>query len=142
MSDLGTGLRTWALTKPAITDLIVARWYPDELPQGATVPAVVYELISGDEEGHLGGRVEVSHVRMQLDAIALTRTAAVALADAIRGNDTTPGLSGFRGNMGSVFIEGVSVASGLRCSTEELESGSDRRYRIASRDYLISFQDA
>lgn len=138
MADLGEALRSWALTKSEITDLCGSRWYPDVMPQGATLPAVVVEIISSDEEGSLDPNdgVGLTHARVQIDAVATRRAAANALANAIRNL-----LRRFRGNMGGVFVCGVSVVGGLRTDTVELGEGSDERYRLASRDYLISFDD-
>lgn len=140
MSDIGVGLRAKLIGTTAVAAILGTRVYPDRLPQGCTLPAAVYYLISGTEEGSLTGVVGLVHARIQVDAYATTRLAANALADLIRS--TLADASGSRGTWGTVGVSGCSVAGSVRYDTQPLANGSDDPQYLTSRDFLVSFQDA
>jgi hypothetical protein len=47
MSDIGVGVRTYLVSKSSVTDLVSTRVFPSVLPQAATLPAVVYTVVTG-----------------------------------------------------------------------------------------------
>lgn len=135
MSDIGAATRAKLLATSGVSTLLGARVYPDRLPQGATLPAAVYHLISLQEEVDLAGLTGVGHARVQVDAWAATRLAANALALAIRDALAT---SGGRGTWGTVYVSGC-VPTNERYDTQEQGDGSDEPRYITQRDFLISF---
>jgi len=137
MSDIGVALRTKLLSVQAVSDLVGTRVYPDQLPQGATLPAAVYHKISGVDEADLAGIVQLQHGRLQIDAYASTRLASDALATAIR--NAICDASGSRGTWGSVSVSACTPAGGPRDDTQPLDDGSDEHQYISIRDYLISY---
>lgn len=67
-----------------VTDLVSTRIYPDQAPQKATSPYVVFQLISGEHlESHQGGSQLVFR-RFQFDGWAGTRLLAEQIREAIR----------------------------------------------------------
>lgn len=82
------------------------RVYPMRLPQGSSLPAIVYREISPGIEYTQGGQSGVSEPRYQLDCWGADELAAKLLAFYV-----TSALSGYKGAMGSeqvqaTFIEG------------------------------------
>lgn len=69
-----------------LRSLISARLYPDVLPQGATLPAVVYQRISTPRQHTFGAGcpVAVSRPRLQYACWAATPAAALAVCEALR----------------------------------------------------------
>jgi len=58
--------------------------YPDEIPQGVTMPAVSYEIVAGVPEGVMNGAPVADDMRIQINAYANDdRDAARALSEAI-----------------------------------------------------------
>ena len=64
MSSIDAALRAKLAATSAVTALVSTRIYPDELPQGSTLPAIRYSLISDVPDRHVPGfreaRVQVS----------------------------------------------------------------------------------
>lgn len=93
-------LRAYLIAVAPIAALIGDRVFPQQLPQGATLPAVTYQRIAGqsmiDHEGDAG----LGRARIQIDCWGPTGNTgyqqSVDLAETIRA-----ALSGYRGPMGS-----------------------------------------
>jgi len=81
-ATLFTALTTYA----GLSTLIAARLYPDAVPQGATLPCIVYQRISTPRTQVLGSTqaVAVSRPRFQFSCWALTASGALAVADQLR----------------------------------------------------------
>jgi len=137
MADIAKAIRTHLLTVSAVTDLLVARVYPDKLPQGATLPAAVLHVISGSDESDLGGLVGVAHSRVQIDAYASTRLAASSLATAIRDALAAQGVT--PATWDSVSVSACLSAGGPRTQHRSLSRGDDEDQYITMRDYQISY---
>lgn len=73
-----------------------SRIYPNELPQGATLPAIKYFQVSDPPEHTHDGRSGLRHPRFQLDCYADTYLKAQQLA-----GQAITALDGYRGQMGS-----------------------------------------
>jgi hypothetical protein len=136
MADVGAACRTKLVGTSAVAAILGTRIYPDQLPQGATLPAAVYYGISGTDEPLLSGLAGFAEERVQIDAYASTRLAANLLAIAIRDALTS---SLGRGTWGTVHVSGCVPEGGERYDTQGLGDGSDERQYITSRDYLIYF---
>lgn len=82
----------------------VWRIYPLAAPQGAAMPLITYQKISGPRE-HTHDRVgDLARPRFQFMAIASTYGAAKALINAVRTS-----LDNFRGTTSGVVIDAVQV---------------------------------
>jgi hypothetical protein len=60
------------------------RLYPDVIPQGAALPAAVYQGVGGAPANTLADRAPADYVRMQIWSWALDADTANALAEAFR----------------------------------------------------------
>lgn len=76
-------MRTAILALPAVAALIGTRCYPVTLPQGATLPALTYAVISGVGESDTQSGPGVQRRRIQFDCWAATYGEACSLADAL-----------------------------------------------------------
>lgn len=72
-----------------------SRIYPNELPQGVTLPAIRYFQVSDPPEHTHDGRSKLRHPRFQLDCYADTYLKAHQLAEQV-----VTALDGYRGQMG------------------------------------------
>jgi hypothetical protein len=129
-------LRTYLLADTAVAAAIGARMYADALPQAATLPAVVYQVISRTHVQHLKGITTAGTVRVQLDCYADTRLTADAVAEAIVGRlrtlAATPAAIGAGSYVGDLEIQGPrSEATGPA-------DGSDEWVYSSSMDVLLN----
>lgn len=136
MADIGVALRAKLATDGTVPGLVSARIYPHRLPQGATLPAVVYHRVGGADEAGLDGLHGICHQRLQIDCYAATRLVADQVATAVR--DAIAGDSG-RGTWGTVFVCGVTPQGGPRDDEQTKGDGSDDPMQIVIRDYLVSY---
>ena len=102
--------------------------YPRKLPQGPTLPALVYQRIDTRRLHDLDGPDGLPRPRVQITAWASSVGAAWALADAVRGR-----LDGYRGAWGDVTIGSCLCAGEL-----DLDDPETGRAGVA-QDYLIQF---
>jgi len=84
MSDIDALLVARLKTYPGLLALVNQRVYPLVLPQKPTLPAVVYQRISGPRDHTHNGPVGIAQPRYQVTAWAETPTAARAVATQIR----------------------------------------------------------
>jgi hypothetical protein len=76
-------LRMLLLGQPALAALLGERVYPVTLPQGATLPAITYQVISGAGEGDGHTGPGLSRRRYQFDCWAATYGQAADLGRAL-----------------------------------------------------------
>jgi hypothetical protein len=100
--------------------IISGRMYREVLPNGATLPALLYQIISGRPYLAHDGDTGVSRPRYQLSGLAADPGTAETLMDAVR-----TAYSGYRGTAGSRKIGGIIVDE-MR-SIPERETGTFRR---------------
>jgi hypothetical protein len=89
-------IRTRILAITAATAIVGARVYMLTFPQRPTLPAVRVQRVSDSEEMQLRGTGGSIVARVQVDSVALTREAAVALDEAIAGDGAGSGLIGWQ----------------------------------------------
>lgn len=71
---------------PAVAALVVGRVFPQVLPQGVTMPALRYVVVSDVPQNSLGGfTAGLRNVRVQVDAFSKKYLEAQTLADAVVG---------------------------------------------------------
>ncbi len=84
MSDPVTALRAYLLTVSDVTDECGTRVYYNNLPQGATLPAVVLELTASEvADRHLVATGTLYNSQVSAHCYAGTHAAAVTLGDAV-----------------------------------------------------------
>ena len=84
MADIGVGLRTYLLTKTAITDLVGTRVYPSVLPQNAEVPAIVYDVMGGSPDDVLSGSSGSYRAVVDVECISENHITSNDIAEQIR----------------------------------------------------------
>jgi hypothetical protein len=84
MSDIGVGIRTYLLTKTAITDIVGTRIYPTILPQNATLPAIVFDVFGGTPDDVLTGSSGSFRAVVDLECISANHITSNDLAEQVR----------------------------------------------------------
>lgn len=135
MADGNTALYTYLQTKTGVTNLISTRMYPDELPQGHTLPCIVYRVISKNPEHDFGGTSPLTRYRFQLDSYATTRLGADALALAVWN-----AMDGYRGTMGTENAQTCHMDNERSDVDAAIDATDVARY-ITMQDWLIAFTD-
>lgn len=82
-ANLTTALRTRLLEDATLRDLVGDGVYPDLVPQGATLPAVRYEVLSDRRLPTLEGQSTLRQARVQMDAVATSRAVADRIGQAV-----------------------------------------------------------
>lgn len=137
MADVAIALRSFLLSKTAVTDIISQRLYTDELPQSATIPAVVMSKLYTVHDHALSDFAGLAHSRIQCECYAATRIAANALAEALRGS----GIITQKGTVSDVDIRGARIEEGMSYKTDPPTDGSaDSRY-VSVLDFVIDFTE-
>lgn len=84
MSVIEEALHYLLKNNAGVSALVTARIYPTVAPQNVTLPAIVYQRISGVREHTHDSAGDLARPRFQFAALATTYSAAKALANAIR----------------------------------------------------------
>jgi len=125
------GIRYILINDTDVAALISARVYPMLMPQGYTLPAIVYQRISVDRPHTLDqGPVGRAIGRFQVDCYAETYAAVNELANKVR-----LALDGFKGDMGS---QSVSVGGIHLMSDRDLFEEATEIYRV-THDYFVPY---
>lgn len=99
---------TYILTLTSITDIIAARIYYQKLPEFPTLPAIVYNRISGPRSRTHDGDSNLSKPRIQYSIWAESDTSVMALADAFEDE-----FKSFSGTAGSSTVYATIVENRL-----------------------------
>ena len=97
-----TGLRTHLIADAPVTALVVARIYPDILPQKPTYPALTFEIISDIPYRALAGDSSREVVRARIHCWAKTAAGRDDLSRKVR-----TALADFSGLMGTTAVSSV-----------------------------------
>lgn len=102
-----TDLRTFLLGDATLASAVGGtRIYPLAIPQGGTIPAIVYQRIVTDRGYAHDGQIPLAVPRVQLSVWANTPTAAWSLAELVIDR-----LTGYSGDMGSTEVGLVRVVN-------------------------------
>lgn len=105
----------------AVAAVVDDRIYPIVLPQGAMLPAIVYQRISGPRAETMQGPSGLAWPRFQFVSVGATFGDAMAVAVAVR-----QALDGYRGMVGGVTIHGILILNEFQqfnpATAEEAES--------------------
>lgn len=139
MADVATALRTFLLTKTAITDLIGTRIYTDLVEQSATLPAVAFSKLSTAHEHELAGIGGLAHCRFQFDCYTDAATGGRATANAIASAIYLSGITAIKGIYTSVDIRGARLEEGQRNEIEYAKDNSDDHRYVTSFDLMVDY---
>lgn len=132
MAYIEGALRTRALAHEGTAALIAARFYAaGEVPQGATLPLVSAQRISGIRQHAMGADTGLVMARVQINVVAASYTGVLALAEQIRG-----AFQDYTGTSASVVIERIFLDG-------ETDLGFDQPGEAHSRalDFQVWFQE-
>lgn len=82
--SLETVIYTRSQAHAGLTALIGTRLYFDELPQGVTLPAVLYARVHSERPSCMGADAGLVRARAQFDVYAATAKAARAVVEQLR----------------------------------------------------------
>ena len=128
--SLETAMRAYVLADAAIAAVVGQRMYPRGLPQGPTLPALVYLRVDTRREHDMDGPDGLPRPRVQVTAWAANVQAATELAALVRVR-----LDGYRGAWGD-----VTVGSCLCVGERDLDDPETGRSAVA-QDYMIQYQE-
>ncbi|MCK6478578.1 MAG: DUF3168 domain-containing protein [Planctomycetaceae bacterium] len=103
---LGAYLRMVLTQDPGVAALAADRVYSEVLPQAPTPPAVVFDVVSADEDISLSGPTGVRRVSVVVDSWARKRADATALGLAVRRV-----LAGHSGAAGGLEVQAAFLVS-------------------------------
>lgn len=126
-----TDLYTYLTGKSGITDEVSTRIYPSRVPQGESMPAIVYSIVTSDSGRDQTGVNGLVRTIMQLDCYGDTYADARNAHEAVRTN-----FDGYRGTMGSTVVRRVTRLNDISRFTKPEHAGDKGRYRLSS-DYAI-----
>lgn len=131
MADTNVGEIIYALltAAPSVTALVATRVYPNELPQGSELPAIVYTVVSDVPESSLDGSIEsaVQGARVQVDCYARPDQAAGAYK---RVHAVSNAVKSLLGNLSN------TVNSGFFESERDMFDNATQYHRV-SMDFTI-----
>ena len=122
------------LSRPAITDLVGQRIYSYYLPQGTSLPAIVYRIISCVPMHAIDGALNTLSARIQLDLLAYRARDISVLREQLRHE-----LSGYTGTMAGAQVIRSNLVNEIGY-VDEPTDGSDRWIYRRSVDYLIRYK--
>ncbi len=140
MATTGSNIRTYLLTKSAITDLIGTRLRPSSLAQSDSLPAMTYQELFTNHSYTLTAAAGVEECWLELVCFAATRTATDNLADIVRQQ-----LQGYRGTAGSVEVISSLLddsGHGFDVPADDSDQGKYRatlRFRISVQETIPTF---
>lgn len=130
--DIGQALRALLLADSAVATAVGnIRIFPTVLPQNETRASLVYNRISEVVGLHMKGADWLTSTRIQLDAWAPSRDAAMALA-----NHALLVLHGYRGSIGSPAVPIQQIE--LQAAGGDQFDSSSKLYGVG-RDYMVRY---
>ncbi len=127
------GLRAHLLADGPVSAIVGTAIHPGSMPQGQTLPVLVYQRISTQRDTDLGGPMTFVKVRLQVDCWHNSYAACKSLADAVRVALNGVGLASPH-LLGSEVVQLVELVG----DTDLFEFDGDlRKYRV-SQDWIIT----
>lgn len=134
--SIGEAIVSILLADLNLVALIGNRVYPNYVPQGAAVPAVTYQRISGPRDHTFDGPSGLVKSRYQLNSWADTYGDMESVADAVR-----IAMDGFSGTIGGRVIQ--NIESDDETDTPVIKPGVDKLRRMGSgMDFNIHYNEA
>ena len=99
MSTVNEGVRAYLVAQSAITALCSTRVRTTQADQSDDLPYILLTTVSDMSVYAMAGEAGLARARQQVDVIARTPLAAIALSEAVRA-----AMSGYRGAMGTLPV--------------------------------------
>lgn len=136
MADISKALYTFLAADSNITAQVSTRIYRDRLPQGATMPAIVYTLVSGTVEHHMENAADLANDTYQIDVWASSRSSANSVGELVRLR-----LDGYYGAFGSEQVGSVTLQTTQHINEEPIDDSDTWLNRYVA-DYSIWYVSA
>jgi hypothetical protein len=133
-STLREALYSYLAGSPEVAALVGRRIYPDYLPQGARVPALVYAVLADDPVRHLDGKTGIAEARVQVECRAATRGGCVELAGLVEGLLDRPSYA-----LGTVQVRWCHREA-EQDVTEPIDDGSGSNRYLYPVTYLVNYR--
>jgi hypothetical protein len=127
--ELEEALTAYLFDYPGLVSLIGDKLYPDELPQGVNLPAVIYSKVSDVKQHTLVGQNRLERPMFEFSAFAGSKKAARAVA-----NQLKLALCDFQGVLSGLDIQYIRLENEL----SNLERSSDGTLKIYTE--LLEFE--
>lgn len=118
-----------------LSGTIGTRLYPVMLPEGATLPAVTYRVISGQSDEYTEGTTGTATTRVQFNIYSDTYAEAASVAEALR-----LAFHQYRGTTGGVFFNSVNLEFKLDLY-DNPKSGTDQTRYVFVMDFSITHSE-
>lgn len=119
--EIEEALTAYLLNHDGLAALIGDKLYPDELPQGIKLPAVIYSKVSDVKEHTLIGQNKLERPMIQFSAFAGSKKAARAIANQLKA-----ALCDFNGTLSGLEIQYIKLENEL----SSLESSYDGALKV------------
>jgi hypothetical protein len=133
---LRQGLYAHLKADEALVALVGRRIYPDEIPQGVPLPALVYSILSDLVQRNLDGPDGTREARAQVECWARTRSETVAVSRVVDAR--LEALNDGDGNMGGVTVRWCHRADEQESDVPIADGGDGKRY-VLPVDFSINY---
>jgi hypothetical protein len=133
-----TSLRSYFLTKTAITNLVGERIGTNRLAQGVELPAIVMYRNDSTEEHLLSDLAGAVDARVRVECYADTCDISNSVAKAVK----RCGIAAVKGMTHGTDIRGVRVESGQREYDDPPTDGSDESRYVTTFDLMVSYLES
>lgn len=142
-NHLHIGLKGLLLTKTAVTALVGTRIRFDQLSEKDTLPSLVIDVQSEENETDLSGAGGLITAIVEFRGVASTKAAAADIIEAIRTNGTDPG-TGLQGYTGAAVDADIRAAwfEGREFETVDSGDGKDSALHVCKGTYRIQFVES
>ena len=130
--EIEEALTSYLLDFSGLTALIGDKLYPDEIPQGIKLPAVIYSKVSDVKDHTLVGQNRLESPMIQFAAFVGSKTAARAIANQLKA-----ALCDFQGELSGLEIQYIRLENEI----SSLEKSSDGIIKINTEilEFEINF---
>jgi hypothetical protein len=125
VSDIGKGVRNYLVSKSAVTDLVSTRIYPAVLPQAATLPAVVYSVITNVPNDDVLGSSGSVTASVQLDIYSDSHITTNNISEQIRLQ-----MQGYSGAMGDETVGASRLLNRFEQYEKPVDGSDLGRHRV------------
>lgn len=122
----------------AAVSAITTRVYVGTLPQNATLPAIVVDVITNNAIEHLGGSA-LSVARVRVDTYSTTRALASTLAETVRRNAMKATHKGTLGTTNTINTREITLTAGPYWERDRPLDGSDQWREFVRTEYLVTY---
>jgi len=123
--EIEEALTTYLLAQTGLTALIDRRFFYEEMPQGATFPAVVCIKVSDIKDHYLTTQSTLESPMLQFTAYASTKAGARAVSNQLKA-----ALCDYTGTLSGVVVQYIRLENEL----SGLEKSSDGTVKVYTED--------